>query len=344
MERKEIWVYAQCSQGHPMPVVNELIAKAREISAQIDNSLVAAVVLGDDVSGCNPGETGNSSDTLNTLKVFGADKIYCLSHRELGTYRCDVYAAAVAALAEQYHPEYLFFGATAAGSELAPSVAALLKTGLAAHCIDLRWNGERLNCIVPAFGGKVVSEIYIPNARPVMASVRPGILGGTSAKEKEDEQTGREPEVITADSSFLDQFESAEEFLGFTPSEEDAGSIEDARIVVSAGRGVSSDQSWAALNELAEKTGATIAWSRSFIDTGRVSDEKNMIGTSGKAIHADLLINVGISGATQYTCGIEKCRTIISINRDPRAKIFEHSDYGVVGDAEKIMKAVLNRI
>lgn len=87
-----------------------------------------------------------------------------------------------------------------------------------------------------------------------------------------------------------------------------------------------------------------MTWSRSFIDTGRVQDESGMIGTSGKAVRPKLLINAGISGATQYTCGIEKSKTIISINRDPRAKIFEHSDYGVVGDAEKILTSLLAKL
>ena len=142
--RNEIWVFAQLSHGLPMPVVSELIAKAQEISAEIEGSSVAAVVFGDD-----------NEKALQELGALKIDKIYNLENPELASYRCDVYAAAMCNLVETYQPAYLFFGATAVGSELAPSVAALVKTGLAAHCIDLKWNGERLNCIVPAFGGKV---------------------------------------------------------------------------------------------------------------------------------------------------------------------------------------------
>ena len=326
--RKEIWVFAECSRGTALPVVSELIAKAQEISSGIEGSSVAAVLLGGD------------SAAVSELSGLEIAKIYCMQHDVLKEYRCDVYAAALQKMVEEYRPEYFFFGATAMGAELAPTTAALLKTGLAAHCIDLRWNGERLNCMVPAFGGKVVSEIYIPNARPVMASVRPGILGGTPAVR--DGSTA--PDLVTMDASFLDQFDSAEEFLEFIPSQKKDDAIEDARIVVSAGRGVSTDKSWENVQTLASRIGGSVAWSRSFMDTGRVEDESSMIGTSGKALSADLLINVGISGATQYTCGIEKCKTVISINRDPRAKIFEHSDYGVVGDAEKVLEAVLRKI
>lgn len=326
--RKEIWVFAELSHGSVIPVVSELIAKAQEISGGIEGSSVAAVIL------------GGSSAAVSELSELEIAKIYCMQHSALTNYRCDVYAAALEKMVEEYKPEYFLFGATAIGSELAPTAAALLKTGLAAHCIDLRWNGERLNCMVPAFGGKVVSEIYIPNARPVMASVRPGILGGTPARRN----GSAVPELVSADTSCLDQFDSAEEFLEFIPSQKKDDAVEDAKIVVSAGRGVSTDKSWEEVQVLASRLGGSIAWSRSFIDTGRVEDESSMIGTSGKALSADLLINVGISGATQYTCGIEKCKTIISINRDPRAKIFEHSDYGVVGDAEKILGAVLRKM
>ncbi|MBQ8054154.1 MAG: electron transfer flavoprotein subunit alpha/FixB family protein [Lachnospiraceae bacterium] len=326
--KKEIWVFAECSRGAALPVVSELIAKAQEISGGIEGSSVAAVILGGD------------SAAVSQLSGLEIAKIYCMQHEALKDYRCDVYAAALQKMVEEYRPEYFFFGATAMGAELAPTTAALLKTGLAAHCIDLRWNGERLNCMVPAFGGKVVSEIYIPNARPIMASVRPGILGGTPAGRSDSAA----PELVTADASFLGEFDSAEEFLEFIPSQKKDDAVEDAKIVVSAGRGVSTDKSWENVKNLAAKLGGSVAWSRSFIDTGRVDDESSMIGTSGKALSADLLINVGVSGATQYTCGTEKCKTIISINRDPRAKIFEHSDYGVVGDAEKILDAVLRKM
>ena len=125
-------------------------------------------------------------------------------------------------------------------------VAGLLETGLAAHCIDLRWNGERLDCMVPAFGGKVVSEICIPNARPVMAGVRPGILNVEPAETKT-------PQVIKADASFLDDVVSGEEFLGFKANEESGTDIETAEIIFSAGRGVASDASWNAIQQLAEK-------------------------------------------------------------------------------------------
>jgi electron transfer flavoprotein alpha subunit len=153
----------------------------------------------------------------------------------------------------------------------------------------------------------------------------------------------KDSEIISVDADFLNEFESGEEFLGFEPNESTAADIETAEFVVAAGRGAASDQAWNAINELSDKFGGAIAYSRSFIDTGRVPDESCMIGTSGKSVKPKVLINAGISGAAQYVCGIGKSRTIISINKEPKAAIFGHSDYGVVVDVDKILPALLEQ-
>lgn len=323
---KEIWVYAEQNNGEIAGVTGELLAKSQTIAAEMGEYTVAAVVAAAD-----------AADMPAKLGELGAEKVYLVEHEALTDYRCDIYGASLAELVRRYEPEYFFMGATGIGSELAPTTAGLLQTGLAAHCIDLRWSGERLNCMVPAFGGKVVSEIYIPNARPVMASVRPGILDVGDADKKD-------PKEVKTDASFLDDFASGEEFLGFEPNESTGADIESAEFVVSAGRGAASDTAWNAINEIAGKFGGAVAYSRSFMDTGRVPDESCMIGTSGKSVRPKVLINCGISGASQYVCGTGKSKIIISINKTPKAAIFGHSDYGVIGDVDKILPAVLERL
>ena len=323
---KEIWVFAERNGNEPAGVVYELLSKSRSLAEEMGGYKVAAVVLG----------RGNDL-AFEKLMEGGAEIIYSADHPALRDYRCDIYGLTLEKLVRTYAPEYLFIGATGIGSELAPTTAGLLKTGLAAHCIDLRWNGERLNCMVPAFGGKVVSEIYIPNARPVMASVRPGILDTVPVK-------AADVQILSTETAFLDSAESGEEFLGFESAKKAEGDITEAKVVVAAGRGAASDAAWKGVTDLTESLGAALAWSRALIDTGRVADESGMIGTSGKSVKPDVLINVGVSGAAQYICGIGKSRTIISINKDKPAKIFEHSDYGVVGDAARILNALLEKL
>lgn len=320
MNRKEIWVFAELTNGTPAPVYYELLGKADEIAKEKD-WYVATVLIGSDVTAA---EKEIASHT---------DKIYKAVSDNLKNYTLEKYAAVMEALIKQYGPEMVLIGATGIGSELAPTTAGKVRTGLAAHCIDICVDNERdrINCMVPAFGGKVVSEIYIPEARPMMASIRPGILDRLIV----NRECG---ESVSFDTSFLEGCESKEEFLEFIPEERKGIKIEEANVIIAAGRGVS-EQGWKSVNEVAEKLGGAVAWSRNFVDTGIVDSESNMIGTSGKSVKPSVFIGAGISGASHFVCGMNKSKLIISINRDEKAKMFNHSDYGVVGDAAKFMSA-----
>lgn len=321
MTKKEIWVFAELSNGAPVNVFYELLGKADEIAKAKDWD-VASVVIGSDVAAA-----------VEEVKTH-TDKIYKVENDRLKTYTLEKYALTMEALIREYEPEMVLIGASGIGSELAPTTAGKVRTGLAAHAIDIVVDEERdrINCMVPAFGGKVVSEIYIPEARPMMASIRPGILDCVACQ--------REcKEIVEFDATFLGDIEAKEEFLEFTPEVVSGVKLEEANVVVAAGRGVSAE-GWGYVNELAGKLGAAVAWSRNFIDTGLVDSESNMIGTSGKSVKPGVFIGGGISGATHFTCGMTKSKLIINVNRDENAKIFNHSDYGVVGDATKFMSAL----
>ena len=146
-------------------------------------------------------------------------------------------------------------------------------------------------------------------------------------------------ESILFDTAFLTDCEFTEEFLEFTPETVSGVKLEDANVVVAAGRGVS-EAGWRSMNEVAEKLDGAVAWSRNFIDTGIVDSESNMIGTSGKSVKPTVFIGAGISGAAHFICGMTKSKLIINVNRDEHARIFDHSDYGVVGDAARFMSAL----
>ena len=321
MAKKEIWVFAELSNGAPVNVFYELLGKADEIAKAKDWD-VASVIIGSDVSAA-----------VEEIKPH-TDKIYKVESDFLKDYTLEKYALVMESLIKEYEPEMVLIGASGIGSELAPTTAGKVKTGLAAHAIDIVVDEERdrINCMVPAFGGKVVSEIYIPEARPMMASIRPGILDCVVCH--------REcREIVEFDASFLNDIDSKEEFLEFTPEIVEVVKLEEANVVVAAGRGVS-EAGWASINEVANKLGGAVAWSRNFIDTGMVDSESNMIGTSGKSVKPAVFIGSGISGAAHFIVGMTKSKLIININRDENAKIFNQSDYGVVGDAAKFMSAL----
>lgn len=324
--KKEIWVFAEVLDAAPAPVHRELLCKSRELAEKLGDVTVCSVVLGH-----------NMQEFVQRVSSMGADKVYVVDHEKLAHYESNNFAVAMENLVRTYKPEMLFIGATALGSELAPTVAAKCKTGLAAHCVDIRVGKDRIDCMVPAFGGRVISEIYIPDTRPIMASVRPGILETCELPEKT-------AEIIEADASFLDDYVAKEELVSFEPRVSSGKRLEEADIVIGVGRGIMKEEIWNDIQELAEKLNAGIGYTRCFVDTGLVGDETDMIGTSGKSVKPKVFLGFGISGATHFVCGMNKSDLVVSVNKDENCKMFEFSDYGVVADAGKIISAMLEEL
>lgn len=325
---RDIWVYAEKLGNDPAPVYGELVCKANEMKKSMDGAKVYGVVLGSDVD-----------EYAKKAANAAVDGVYVIDHSKLGTLDACMLKVAFSELVKKYEPEVVLVGATALGSELAPGVAGQLKTGLAAHCVDIQVTPERINCMVPAFGGRVVSEIYVPTKRPVMASVRPGIF------EADDAAASESAEIINVDGSFMDAVTSPVEMIGY---EQDAPTndikLEEADIVVCAGRGVNKEEAYKDILTLAEKLGAAFGYTRSFVDLGFVPDESRMIGTSGKSVKPQLFLGFGISGAAHHTCGMNKSKLVITVNKDENARMFSDSDFGAVGDAGKTIKALVDRL
>lgn len=323
---KEIWVFAEIADGATVPVYKELLCKAHELAEGMGNTRVCSVVLGN-----------NIQDVTASVATMGGDTVYSVDHEKLSHYESNNFAVALEHLIRTYNPDMVLVGATALGAELAPTVAAKCKTGLAAHCVDIRLGEDRVNCMVPAFGGRVISEIYIPNTKPMMASVRSGILTAYDLPAKE-------AKIICADASFLNEYVVKEELVSFTPNLSNGKKLEEADVVVCAGRGIMTEPVWKHLQELAEKLDAGIGYTRSFADTGLVPDESNMIGTSGKSVKPKVFLGFGISGAAHHVCGMNKSGLVITVNKDSKAKKFQFSDYGIVGDADKMICALLEKL
>ena len=319
---KSIWIFAEQNDGLVHSAYFELLSKAKELYPQ---GAVTAVVFGS--------ETGRA---VEALRSSGADAVLSATHERLGAYHPDYWAKALAKLAGDKRPDILLISATAIGSELAPTVAAKLDTGLAAHCADLcvDESGE-LVTIIPAFGGKLLGEILIPGRYPAMATVKPGVFS------RKELPAAESVAVTDADVSFLDDCPSKITLLGAQEDEADGGSIEHADVVVCAGLGIASQENWDKASELAKRLKGALGYTRPAVDMGYVDSESAMIGTSGKLIRPKLYIGFGVSGATHHVCGMKDAKTIISINRDEKAAIFNVSDYKLVGDSGKILDALL---
>lgn len=246
-------------------------------------------------------------------------------------------------------PELVLIGATALGEEIAPALGVRLRTGVAAHCVDITVNEDgRLTFLIPAFGGKVVGEIFIPDAKagqPAIATVKPGIFQQRISLH--DAQIRIiDADAMAADGSIPEGSKTQGTFrlAGITPRERASGDIAEADLILCGGYGLGSAETWRKLETLADRLGGAAACTRAALDAAWGCTEDTMIGTSGKAVNPEIYIGFGVSGAAHHTCGITGAGKIININTDKEADAFAASDYKGVFDAERVLDALLDQI
>lgn len=318
---KDIWVYIEQVEGKIASVSLELLSEAHRLQAQRTTpGKVVAVLIGSDVEKLIP-----------TLEDYGSENIYLADGEKLKFYQPDYYASIFEKLIKENDPDILLVGSTAIGSQLAPTIALKVTTGVAAHSMQLKINeDDELVAVVPAFGGKVLGDILCPKHRPQMASIKPGILDKA-------EKRPVKAEVIKVDLSFLEEVKATLKPISITKEEPKGVPLEEAEIVICGGWGIGDEETWAILEKIADKLGGAVASTRPPVDEGWVPGEHVMIGTSGKSVRPKVYLGFGISGATHHICGMKDAGVIISINKDENAEIFNVSDYGVVGDVKKIL-------
>lgn len=328
----DLWVIVEGGAGGFRKVALELLSRGSRLASRLgeikgSRPEVWAVVTS---SGSVPG--------TEELYRYGADEIISVYHPMLEEHRTDLHASVLAGLVEEKKPGIVLFGATAWGSEVAPTVAAKVRTGLAAHCADLWINGQGLLVqSVPAFGGKVLGEILCPRRRPQMASVRPGVFQAVPA----ENPAGGVPLVvrpeIKADPDLVKVMEVHRQELAEKP-------LEEAEVVVAGGWGVGSGDNWKLLEELAELLGAAVGSTRPALDEGWTRGDHTMIGTSGKSVRPKVYLGFGISGATHHVVGMKDSGLVISVNTNPLAEVFQFSDVRVVADARAVAQALIDEL
>ena len=317
---KGVYVFIQQVDNKVAGVSHELLGKAKELAAKMETE-VTAVLLGSNVSGL-----------CKDLAAYGADKIVMVDNRDLELYSTKPYAYAVCKVIEKYKPAVVLYGATAIGRDLAPRVAARVRTGLTADCtkLDVADDGTKnLRMTRPAFGGNIMATIICPEYRPQMATVRPGVMQKIKPIEGASVPVDNYAVEIPAS-------EKDVQILDVVKKESHKMDIQDAKILVSGGRGMGCPENFKMLQECADALGGTVSSSRACVDAGWV--EKDIqVGQTGKTVRPNLYLACGISGAIQHLAGMEESDVIIAVNKDETAPIFEVADYGVVGDATKII-------
>ncbi|WOC33176.1 MULTISPECIES: electron transfer flavoprotein subunit alpha/FixB family protein [Caproicibacterium] len=316
---KGVYVFVQQVDNKISGVSFELLGKAKELANDMGTE-VTAVLLGYKVS-----------NLYDELAKWGADKILVVDNPVLEPYTTEPYAFCMNHIIKTYKPAAVLYGATAIGRDLAPRVSARVKTGLTADCTKLEVDPETkgLRMTRPAFGGNIMATILCPEHRPQMATVRPGVM------QKAKPQAGRKVPVETVDLQ-LGAEQKNVDVVEVIKKISDKIDIQDAKILVAGGRGMGNGENFKMLRELADVLGGEVASSRACVDAGWV--EKDIqVGQTGKTVRPNLYIACGISGAIQHLAGMEESDVIVAINKDSYAPIFEVADYGIIGDALKIV-------
>lgn len=321
---KGVAVYVDHVEGDIHPVTFELIGKAKELALKV-NHPVYCVFMGHEIS--------NKADEL---LHYGVDEVFVYDSEELKDFRIEPYTAAFEDFINKVKPTAILVGATTVGRSLAPRVAARFRTGLTADCtiLDMKENTDLVQ-IRPAFGGNIMAQIVTPNSRPQLATVRYKVM---SAPEKSVEACGK----ITHCNLTEEKLKSNIEVLNVMPKEKEIG-ISDAEVIVVAGRAVKSEKDMAMIKELADLLGGEVAVTRPLIEAGW-ADAKRQVGLSGRTVRPKLIITCGVSGAVQFTAGMNKSDYIFAINNDDKAPIFKAAHYGIVGDIYEIIPQLVQKI
>ena len=319
----DVLAFAEQRGGTLRGVANETVTAAREVAGGLGGS-VAALVLG------GPGLSG-----AGDLGTYGAERIRVAEAPELAEYNGSVYASVVAEAVGEGGYAAVIFPATAQGKDLAPRVAALLDVPLASDVTEVSGDGDTVTAVRPVYAGKAFARVGF-KASPALVSIRPNVFQPTEAPAAGAVE-GYTPRVaLVSDGTRL---------LGFEAAGGGQIDVAEASIVVAGGRGMKDPEHWGLLEALRDALGpeAALGASRAVVDAGWRSHGEQ-VGQTGKTVAPKLYFAVGISGAIQHLAGMRTAGTIVAVNKDPDAPIFQVANYGIVGDLFEVVPRLTEEI
>ena len=316
----DVWIACETDlEGRITRGTLELLSRGDELASRLGGALVA---VGFDVA---------ISRHAGLLASFGADQVLALEHPALVSYTPEAAAEAVAKIVPMHAPWGILIGATERGRDWGPRLAARLGLGLTGDAIDIELDTEnRMVALKPAFGGNIVAPIY-SKTFPQMATVRPGVLelAAPSETRQAELQTVR-VEVSAPKSRLVKAHSTLDPTL--VP-------LEGAEVVVGIGTGVGGPEGVAKVAAFARTLGAAMCATRRVTDQGWVPRQLQ-VGLTGKSIDPRLYIAIGVRGAPNHTCGLKRAQTVVAINNDADALIFERANIGLLADWQKVLPAL----
>ena len=321
-----LWVFIEQRDGQPARVSLELLGAGRILAEKLGVE-VTALLIGDDVS-----------TIAQELISFGADRVIVAEDPVAKEYRTEVYADIIVEQALTGKPEIVLIGATCFGRDLAPRIAARLRTGCTADSTELDIDDETglMVATKPYFGRNLMADIICPLHRPQMVTVRSGVM------ELKVQDRKRHGKIIPVDVN-IKEGDTRVKVVDTVSSAPDGVPLEEAEKVVACGMGVGDAEGFETVRELADLLGAQLGATSLPIDEGWIGEDCK-IGQTGKTIRPKLYIGCGVSGAIQHSAGMINSECIVAINTNPKAEIFDFADYGIIGDVNKIIPALIKQL
>lgn len=318
-ESKAIWVYLEHEANQFEAVSLELLGKGRQLADELGWKLAGLLI-------------GYQVDALAEQAFqYGADQVWLVEHALLEDFSIEGFTHAAHQALLQAKPSVFLLGATPNGRDLAGRLAVRLRTGLNADCTDLGMDAQSgvLISEVSGFGGGVLALIQMREHRPQMATVRPGVFALPEARLAAEGELIRVPIDIEPRLIRTKVIES---------QQGKGVNLANTSVLVVGGRGMGGD--FSLLFDLARLLGGEVGATRPPVDEGHIERERQ-VGQTGVVCRPKVALCCGVSGAFHFVVGIEKADTVIAINTDPQAPIFEYADYGVVGDVHQVLPALI---
>lgn len=321
-----VMVFAEQRLGRLAEVAFELLSKGRELSATLDVPLTAAL-LGRDLA-----------PLAAELTAQGADRVYTVDDPRVEGFTDEVYGEALTQIIRAVRPEILLAGATPIGRSLLPKVATQVGTGLTADCTELAIDPDKKHLLQtrPAFGGNIMATIICPRRRPQMATVRGKVMKrGTAAP-------GHCGEVIPFAVDWS-RVPGRTRLLEIVEELTEKVRLAEADIIVAGGRGLQEGKNFSLIRELADCLGGAVGASRGAVDSGWIP-YAHQVGQTGKTVAPKLYLAIGVSGAVQHLVGMQSSETIVAVNSDPQAPIFDVATYGIVGNLFEVVPEMIRQL
>jgi len=315
-EKRSIWIYSESPQ-----LFLELLGKGRSLADNFNAELTAI--------------TTSETDPQKFIH-HGADRVFTILDQTFRAFQVDVYTDTFANLATENKPDVILLGATRNGLEFAPRLAERLKTGCITEVTRIELDAEKKYLLADrvTMGGNL-TETQISKTKPQIVTVPKGLFSATQT------DTARKGEVVKVEPKFKPP---STKLIETKPKPAKGVKLSDASVIVSFGRGVRKKEDIALVEQLTQAVGGVIGCSRPIAEDLRWLPEDQYIGLSGQKVNPKLYFALGISGQIQHLTGIRGSRVIVAINNDPKAPIFEFSDYNIVADLYQMIPALIDAV